>query len=207
MTLVFGLTGGIASGKSTVSNVFWKQDILVIDADIVSKSVSADRKDILKAIRQEFGDEATISEPGRASGGRINPKVLGPLVFNDKAKRERLNAIMFPAIREVVDRGIEWAERCWFPLVCYDAALLLESGDYERFRPIVAVVAEPSLRVERLGRRNNLSEEDAWKRVRSQEDPVKIADIVIENNGTVEELEAKARDVANTLWDRVRAGV
>lgn len=185
MTKVLGLTGGIASGKSTVSNVFKEQNIPVIDADIVAREVTQAGEPAVEEIRQAFGEEV-IQE-----NGEIDRNKLGALVFESDEKRDILNEIVHGDIgqrirkqrQQLIDEGHE--------LIVLDIPLLFEAGYEEVVDEVMVVYVDKETQKERLLNRDpHLSEEDAVNRMQSQmplEEKAARADILIQNNGTIEE--------------------
>jgi dephospho-CoA kinase len=188
---LFGLTGGIASGKSSVARIWRELGLPIIDADVLAREVVLPGAPALSDIRAEFGD-AVI-----APDGTLDRKALGGIIFSDEVKRKRLNALTHPRIYALsAERAAELQAR-GEPLACYEAALLVENGMADAFRPLVVVTASPENQVKRAALRDGATEADARARVLAQtplEEKVKVADIVVDNDLTPEELEEKARD-------------
>jgi dephospho-CoA kinase len=189
---IFGLTGGIACGKSAVAERFRQQGIPVIDADELAREVALPGTDGLADIVKEFG-------PGvLGKGGSLDRKALAAIVFGDETKRKRLNAITHPRIAALgVVRGQELAAQ-GHALACYEAALLVENGLAEAFRPLVVVVAPEHVQIARIGTRDGATEDDARARIRAQmpcTEKASVADFVIDNSGTLDALRARADEV------------
>jgi dephospho-CoA kinase len=183
--LLFGLTGGIASGKSTVAKRIRELGIPVIDADAVAREVVLPGTEGYRAVVEAFGEGIV------AADGQIDRKALGSLAFADPSARGRLNAIVHPAI------GLRTAELAsklaseGHAIACYEAALLVENGLAEAFRPLVVVGATLPTQIDRVRRRDGLSQADALRRVEAQlplAEKIAMADFVIENEGSEEEL-------------------
>lgn len=185
---VFGLTGGIASGKSVVARIFRENGVPVVDADEVAREVVEKGTPGLAKIVEEFGERVL------ASDGTLDRKALGAIVFEDANKRALLNGILHPAIAaKSAEHFARLSESN--PLVCYDAALIVERGLADMFRPLVVVAAPPALQRERLQARDGLTEAEAEARLASQapvEAKIAAADIVIHNDGTLETLNERA---------------
>ena len=181
---VFGLTGGIASGKSTVATRLRRRGVPVIDADLLAREVVAPGTEGLRAVVAEFGEG--ILGPD----GSLDRKGLASIVFPDAVKRRRLNAITHPLISALgAQRAAEHGAR-GEPLVCYEAALIVENGMADAFRPLVVVAAPIEIQMARLSNRDAASRDDAIARIRSQMpviDKTRVADYVIETIGTLEE--------------------
>ena len=177
MSFVLGITGGIASGKSTVVDFFKAEGFPVVDGDIVAREVVEPGSDGLRALEKVFGK--TILQ----NDGRLDRKKLGSIIFQNEQKRHLLNKTLDPFIRSEIERQTLEAKKI-SPLVIVDIPLLFE-GHYESMMDEVATVyVTPKIQLERLMARNDLSEEEAIKRINSQlslEEKKKRADIVFDN--------------------------
>ena len=161
MSYVLGITGGIASGKSTVVNVFRSYDFPIVDGDVVARRVVEPETPGLLALVNVFGDSIITPE------GTLDRKKLGSLIFQDETERKKLNQTLEPFIRSEIDRQIEIAKKN-SPLVIADIPLLYES-DYKKQMDAVAVVyTDQSTQLKRLMARNQLSEVEAMNRINSQ---------------------------------------
>lgn len=189
--ITFALTGGIASGKSTVARLFAEWGVPVIDADRIARLVVMPQTPALSAIVARFGNEILTED------GSLNRQALGHIVFSDPQQLAALNAIVHPAVQhEVLLQRVKLQQQ-GVTLACYDVPLLFETGQTQHYRPIVVVTAHEELRIERMVARDGLDPEAARARLFAQiplEQKVEQADIVIENNGTLTELHAAARD-------------
>jgi len=187
---LFGLTGGIASGKSSVARIWRELGLPIIDADVLAREVVQPGAPALVDIRAEFGDSVI------APDGSLDRKALAAIVFNDDAKRKRLNQLTHPRITALsLERASELAAK-GEPLACYEAALVIENGMADAFRPLVVVTAAAETQVRRAAARDNSTLDEARARVKAQTplaDKVKVADIVIDNDGSLDDLLAKAK--------------
>ncbi|EIW73979.1 dephospho-CoA kinase [Coniophora puteana RWD-64-598 SS2] len=183
--LVVGLTGGIATGKSTVSNLFKERGLSVIDADIIAREVVQPGTRGLSQIVSTFGRDILLPD------GSLDRKKLGAIIFNDPFKRKQLNAIVHPA----VSRAILWSVlKSWIRgnrICIVDVPLLIEGGMYKWMGRVVVVYCSAELQLQRLMKRDRSSREDASSRLHSQlpiSDKVAYADIVIDNSGSLADL-------------------
>lgn len=196
--MILGLTGGIATGKSTVASLLRDRGIKVIDADVIAREVVEPGKPAYKVIVRHFG--ADILKPD----GNINRKKLGDIVFSNDAERQVLNAIVHPEVRKLMQEQAEQAKQAGEPLVFLDIPLLFESKLQHMVEKIVVVYVPEEVQLHRLMERDELDEEQAKKRLRSQlpiEQKKQAADFVIDNQGSREET---ARQVDEML-DRLQA--
>jgi dephospho-CoA kinase len=194
--LVFGLTGGIASGKSTVAKRIRARGIPVVDADLLAREVVARGTSGFDAVVRAFGEGVV----GR--DGELDRKALGTLVFGDPVARKKLNAIVHPLIfAKSAERMQELAAE-GHAVACYEAALLVENGMSEAFRPLVVVAAPLPVQIERVVARDGLSRQEALARVEAQlslAEKVAMADYVIDNSGTEHELELRTDGVIDAI--------
>lgn len=182
MTYILGLTGGIATGKSTVSHIFREENITVIDADIIARQVVEPKSATLTMIIQTFGEKYL------SVTGTLNRKELGQLVFNDAIALKKLNDIMVPAIRKEILSQIEVQKKLGSQLIILDMPLLFEQN-YQLLCDAVMVIYVPeTAQLERLMKRDELSLDEAMSRVKAQWSIQKkkdLADFVIDNSTTV----------------------
>lgn len=202
--VVFGLTGGVASGKSSVAGFFRQAGLEVIDADQLSREVVRPGSEGLRQLRAAFGAGVLTAD------GRLDRAALAARVFADEAERRRLNAIVHPLIgRETAVRVKQLQER-GVQLACYEAALLVENGLVEAFRPLVVVSLPASAQLQRLMARDGLAESAARQRIAAQKplaDKVAVADFVIDNRGDLAALEARAVQTLANIRALVTKGV
>jgi dephospho-CoA kinase len=193
---VFGLTGGIACGKSAVGAYFKEQGVPVIDADVLAREVVELGTDGLRAVVKEFGQGVL------AKDGSLDRKALAAVVFGDDAKRKRLNAILHPRIGALSMKKVQALDEKGEELACYEAPLLVENNLAHIFRPLVVVVAPESVQIARIVARDGATEDEAYARIRAQipnEEKARIADYVIDNAGTLIELRKKADEVLRAI--------
>lgn len=198
---VIGLTGGIASGKSTVAGFFRDHLIPVIDADVLGHRTYEPGTDTFAAVVEAFGQDVV------APDGTIDRKVLGGKVFGKPEELKRLTDIVWPGIRRLASEELSELEVAGNRLAVLEAAVLLEAGWEDLCDEIWVVVVEPELAIKRLAERNGLDEEAARARIASQlsnAERVAKADVVIENNGSLDELQARLRDAWDALQQRLQ---
>jgi dephospho-CoA kinase len=198
---VFGLTGGIASGKSTVGRRFAERGVPVVDADALARAIVEPGTEGLAAIVEAFGAGVL------AADGSLDRAALGAIVFGDAEKRKRLERITHPRIAMAGQaRMMELASE-GHRLACYEAALLVEAGTAAMFRPLVVVAASESVQIARTMQRDHCDEAGARARVRAQKplaEKIAVADHVIWNDGTRDELVAAADRTLDAICDGLR---
>nr|WP_295969916.1 dephospho-CoA kinase [uncultured Bacillus sp.] len=184
MPLVIGLTGGIASGKSTVSHILEELGITVIDADIEARMAVDPGEKAYNQIVAHFGKSILLED------GTINRAKLGEIIFNHKEERIALNGIVHPAVRERMNVKKQEAVKRNEPLIIMDIPLLFESGLTDQVERSLLIYIDEATQLKRLKERNQYSEQEAMARIQSQM-PLKekrtLADAVIDNSGTLEE--------------------
>lgn len=193
---VFGLTGGIASGKSTVARRFEQLGIPVVYADRLARDAVAKGSEGLAEIAQTFGADLVLTS------GELDRRALGARTFGDPAALARLNAIVHPRVAALALAAFSRLSEQGHELVCYEVPLLVENGLAEAFRPVVVVAASAQAQLARVLERDGLTREEAEARIASQlplEQKLAAADLVIHNDG---DLDALLREV-----DRVAAEV
>jgi dephospho-CoA kinase len=200
--LLVGLTGGLATGKSTVSAIFRSLGCVVIDADLLAREVVAPGHPALAAIAREFG--ADVLQPD----GSLDRKRLGALVFTDPGRRRMLEAITHPAIRDRFTARLAELEAEGFDgLVIWDAPVMIESGGHKTMDRLVVVVTDAATqRARALGRDGDPA--DAERKIASQmplAEKAALADHVIDNSGDRAATEARTREVHAALLAELRA--
>lgn len=184
--MIIGLTGSIASGKSTVANMLREKGYPIVDADVIARVVVELGSPLLNDIRTAFGQEVFLED------GSLNREKLGSIVFGDEMKRRQLNELLHPAIREEMIRQKEQYVEQGYSTVIMDIPLLFESKLHSYVEKIMVVSVTKELQKQRLIARNELSDAEADARIASQLDmkiKEKGADAVIHNNGTIQETE------------------
>lgn len=192
-----GLTGGIACGKSTVSNMFVKLGAALVDADRIAREVVEPDQPGWDAVIRRFGEQIVL--PDRS----LNRKQLAEIVFHDNKAREDLQSILHPLIRAEMRRQIQNLEENEpSRLVIVDVPLLYESKLQHLFQAVVVVYVDRATQIQRLMERDHLTVEQAEARLRSQlpiEDKRRWADYVIDNRGTVEHTEEQVKHLYETM--------
>mgnify|MGYP000070663682 CR=1 FL=1 len=184
MPVILGLTGGIASGKSTVTSMFRELGVVVIDADEIAREVVEPGEPALEEIREAFGAEVITPD------GSLDRAALGKIIFSDDDARKKLGQITHPRIGQRMMQKAMDAGKLGHAWVIYDAALLVENGLYKMFDALIVVAVSEETQLERLMQRDESAREDARARIDSQlplADKVAVADHVIDNNGTRDE--------------------
>lgn len=181
-----GLTGGIASGKSTVAGLLRDRDYQVLDADALARELLEPGQDSYKEVLQEFGTGILLP------GGAIDRKRLGAIVFSDSGRRERLNRILHPRIHDIVVKWFEALARPGGPQMAFEeAALILEAGAQRDLDCVVVCWCRPEQQLERLKERG-LSRRDAELRIAAQmplDQKRNLADEVIDCSRSLEDTE------------------
>ena len=191
--LKIGLTGGIGTGKSSVTEAFQSLGAAVINADLLGHDAYLPGTIGFEEVVTEFGQEIVGSD------GQIDRKKLGPIVFSDSSKMDRLNEIMHPLIRDLIDERLVSLESSQNKVAVVEAAILIEAGWKSLFDEIWVVISDREEVINRLGVRNGLSREDALKRIDSQmsnNERIEHGDVVVENTGSMEDLQTRV----NSLW-------
>jgi phosphopantetheine adenylyltransferase/dephospho-CoA kinase len=199
---VIGLTGGIASGKSTVTRFFRDRDVPVIDADLLGHRTYEPGSDTFRAVVRTFGDDLV------APDGTIDRKVLGGKVFGKPEELKKLTDIVWPGIRRLANEELTALETAGNSLAVLEAAVLLEAGWQDLADEVWCVVVEPEAAIARLAARNGLDEAAARARIDSQlsnAERVAQADVVIENNGSLQDLDAAIGRAWEALQSRLSA--
>ena len=197
--VVLGLTGSIATGKSTVSGMLKELGAIIIDADKIAHEVVKKGLPAWQAIVKEFGKEVLLDNQ------EINRPFLGDIVFNDPEKRDILNRIVHPFVQiEMSSRLGDLEEKQPDSVVFLDVPLLIESNMHQSLKEILLVYIPEKEQIKRLIARDNIAEQDALARVRSQisiEEKKKFATILIDNSNSKEE----TRDQVIEIYARLMA--
>ncbi|MVO86992.1 dephospho-CoA kinase [Streptomyces sp. p1417] len=204
--LKVGLTGGIGAGKSEVSRLLVERGAVLVDADRIAREVVAPGTEGLAAVVAEFGTDVLD-----ADGALDRPK-LGAIVFADPAKLAALNAIVHPLVgarsAELERAAAESARTPEDAVVVHDVPLLTENGLAALYDVVVVVDARPDTQLDRLVRLRGMTEDDARARMAAQatrEQRLEIADIVVDNDGTLEKLAPRVDEVWQELRNRARS--
>ena len=196
-----GLTGGIASGKSTVASLFRAWGAFVADADEISRHALDPDTDCY---------EKTVAAFGRGilhGDGTVDRRKVASIVFSDKGALNLLNGIIHPYVRRIIRADSQTAyTESPKRMIVWDVPLLFETGYDEEVAKTVVVTARQSLRIERIVARDGSTRAAALRRIRAQmpdREKVRRADLVIRNNGSLEELEKRTREVFDELLETV----
>ena len=176
---IIALTGGIATGKSFVSRCFKELGAEVLDLDVVAREVVEPETPCLLRLIDFFGKDYLTNE------GALDRAKLGDLIFNDKNAKDNLDQIIGPFISARADEYLKEYEAQGTHVLIFDAPLLIEKGQQDRFRPLVLTACPESLQVSRLMKRNNLTEEAAWARIHAQlptNEKAKYADHILDTS-------------------------
>ncbi|WP_309544814.1 dephospho-CoA kinase [Thermoactinomyces intermedius] len=192
-----GLTGSIATGKSTVSEMFRRKGAEIIDADQIAREVVEPGTEGLARIVREFGPGILDEE------GKLNRERLGARIFQNPAEREKLNRLLHPLIVDSMRAKTEKIKKEKDPdLLIWDVPLLIEGNLTQWVEAVILVYTPKEIQLERLMKRNALSKEEAEKRILAQmdiEEKKKYADYVIDNRGTLSETERQV----DQLWKQL----
>lgn len=197
---VIGLTGGIATGKSTVSEILENAGAVIIDADRIARQVVKKNLPAYHKIVDTFGQSVLLPD------GEINRTKLGHLIFNDPRKKRLLNSMVHPQVRKETNRRLKSIEKSHLDaLVILDIPLLFEAGMRKDLSEVIVVYAPEHIQIKRLMRRDRISQEDALARIRSQmpiEEKKSLATMVIDNSGTIEQTRRQTLEIFQRLKDQ-----
>jgi dephospho-CoA kinase len=195
--VVLGITGNIASGKSSVAAEFKRLGAAVVDADQLAREAVEPGSDGLARLVALFGEEILTSD------GALNRSCLAGIIFTDPDARKQLNAIIHPAIAKLaLSRLTELRNRTATSLIIYEAPLLFEAGAESRVDKVLVVKIDAEIQRQRLMKRDNLSVEDADIRIATQMDQdekLQRADYVIDNSGSLERM----KEQVESLWKNI----
>lgn len=196
MTYFLGLTGGIASGKSTADSFFEQENIPIIDSDLIAHQIMEIGQPGYKAIVNYFGTTILCNDQ------TINRRKLGEIVFNDKNKLKKLNELTHPIIYQEIKLQMEQYRLEKKKLVIIDVPLLFESGFESLCDGILVISISPELQIKRLMKRNNFTKKEALARINNQmplREKEKRATYVVANTGTINDLENKLSDLLQKI--------
>jgi dephospho-CoA kinase len=195
--LIVGLTGGVASGKTAVSQILREEGAYLIDLDQIARELVQPFKPAWDELKRVFGKEILNED------GSIHRKRLATKVYSDPKERDRLNRILHPRIKaEMVQKVKEIGQKDPDAIVVIDAALIVETGDYQEMDQLIVVTSTEEQQIERLRDRNGTTPEEARRIISSQVDlerKLKLADFVIRNEGSFEETRRRVEEVFNEL--------
>lgn len=197
MVRIIGLTGGIASGKTTISNILKELGAIIIDADKIARKVVEKSSPALKDIEENFGRDVLFKN------GKLDRKKLGNIVFNDTGSLKKLNEIIHPYIVEkIIDEINHYKETYNNRVIILDAALLIELNLMDLVEEVWLIVVPEEMQLGRLVERDNISANQAQKRIDAQiplEDKKKYADLIIDNSKDLTYLQAQIEE----NWKRI----
>ncbi|AHA97760.1 dephospho-CoA kinase [Lactobacillus johnsonii] len=196
MTYFLGLTGGIASGKSTADEFFKKKKIPIIDSDLIAHKIMEIGQNGYKAVVDYFGTDILNDDQ------TINRRKLGGIVFNDKAKLKKLNELTHPLVHQEIKQQMARYRANQEKLVVIDVPLLFESGFESLCNGVLVISITPELQIERLMKRNAFTKKEAIARINNQmplSEKEKRATYVVANTGTIDDLEKKLSDLLQEI--------
>lgn len=196
MTYFLGLTGGIASGKSTADNFFKKKNIPIIDSDLIAHQIMEVGQSGYKTVVTYFGPDILNDDQ------TINRQKLGEIVFNDKAKLKELNKLTHPLVHQEIRRQMEQYSLKKEKLVVIDVPLLFESGFESLCDGVLVIAISSELQIKRLMKRNNFTKKEALARINNQmplKEKEKRATYVVANTGTIRDLEKRLSDLLQEI--------
>lgn len=196
MTYFLGLTGGIASGKSTADEFFKKKKIPIIDSDLIAHKIMEIGQNGYKAVVDYFGTDILNDDQ------TINRRKLGGIVFNDKAKLKKLNELTHPLVHQEIKQQMARYRANQEKLVVIDVPLLFESGFESLCNGVLVISITPELQIERLMKRNDFTKKEAIARINNQmplSEKEKRATYVVANTGTIDDLEKKLSDLLQEI--------
>jgi dephospho-CoA kinase len=200
--LLVGLTGGLGTGKSTVARMLEKRGAVVFDADVLARQAVAPGTPGFDQVVERFGPNVL------APGGGLDREALASIVFSDPAARRDLEGIVHPEVRRMFAEGCE-EYRDSDRVVVFSAPLLVETGMDTAFDLLIVVSAPVATQIERLMRDRGMAERDVQARIAAQlpvEAKAEVADILVDNEGTLEDLEHRVELVWRDLDAQARAG-
>jgi len=195
--LIVGLTGGVASGKTAVSQILREEGAYLIDADQIARELVQPHTVTWNELIRIFGKEILQED------GSIHRKRLAAKVFSDPEQRNLLNQILHPRIKAEINRRVkEIGQKDPNAIVVIDAALIVETGDYQEMDKLIVVTSTEKQQIERLKKRDGVDQEETQKILSSQiplEEKLKVADFVIRNEGSFEETKRRVKEVFQEL--------
>ena len=193
---LIGLTGGIASGKSTVAKILQQLGAAIVNADVLSREVVEPGQAAWNEIVAAFGRD--VLQPDQT----LDRQKLRTIIFNNPDARKQLEAIIHPRVRALAEQRIRGHTAAGFAVIVYEVPLLFEGNIHEWLRPVILVACDVDTQRRRLEQRDRLDAAAAQKHIDAQmslEEKRLLADYVIENNGTLEDLEQQVREVLDKI--------
>ena len=199
-----GLTGGIASGKSTVASLLARWNAGIVDADAIAREIVAPGSDGLREVVAAFGPQVL------AKDGSLDREKVAAIVFSDEAARAKLQAITHPRIGKLSLERLAQQHASDAAYVVYDAPLLVEVGSHKNLDALIVVAAGQEIQIARAIARGGLTREQALQRISAQlplSKKIEVADYVIYNDGSLDELERHARTIHDKISQRFATSV
>lgn len=196
-SIVFGITGGIACGKSTVTKTFLEEKIPIVDADLVARDVVTPGSIGLALLAKKFGKEIIFED-----NGELDRRLLATIAFQDQNSLNTLNEIMHPLIEKESMRQIKKLQEEGAKLIGYDAALIMEMGKADHFRPLILVMCKLETQIQRLMKRNMLTKIEATQRIASQmssDEKAIYADFIINTDDTIENSKLQTKKIIQQI--------
>ena len=197
--LTIGLTGGISSGKSTITSWFLEKGIIVLDADQIVRQLQKPGSQLLYDLAHEFGPSVILEN------GELARDVLGSIIFHDEAAKQKLNAMIHPLVKQKLVEGIEQAKARGEQLVVLDVPLMFESGFESLVDRTLVVYVPREIQVKRLMKRDQIDESYALAKINSQmslEKKRDLADYVLNNEYSIRELRTQFEQMFEMLWEK-----
>lgn len=196
MAQIIGLTGGIASGKSTIASFFKDEGIPVIETDQIAKTILQPGSDAFNEVVKHFGEEILLSE------GIINRKALGERIFKDEHERDILNQIVHPEVRIITQSKADVLKKEGHAIIVIDVPLLFEAGFDQDVDQTLVVSVPKDIQIERLMARDGIEKAYALKKINAQmplKEKRKRADFVIDNRGSILDTKNQFNEVLKAL--------
>lgn len=197
--LTIGLTGGISSGKSTITSWFLEKGIIVLDADQIVRQLQKPGSQLLYDLAHEFGPSVILEN------GELARDVLGSIIFHDESAKQKLNAMIHPLVKQKLVEGMEQAKARGEQLVVLDVPLLFESGFESLVDRTLVVYVPREIQVKRLMKRDQIDESYALAKINSQmslEKKRDLADYVLNNEYSMRELRTQFEQMFEMLWEK-----
>ncbi len=194
--MVLGITGGIASGKTTVAQAFQALGAVVVSADVLAREIVRPGAKALQLIAEHFGRQVLHED------GTLNRQLMADMIFNDDQARRVLNGMTHPAIAALARTRLREAEQGGAPLVIYDAPLLYEAGADRQVDKVLVVKVDAEVQLARLMARDGIDRQQALARIAAQMqqgEKIARADFVVDNSGTARETQGQVRSLMERL--------